>query len=229
MQRYDASTAYNLYCIATIGYTLTTTCFSLHQCKIIQIHAICATLKMMGINRNVSRDVVFGPKYTGVMDLHHLHTLQGMRRIQYIIGHITNNDVVAKPMPICIEATQLEVRTFEQFFFLPESLHGTSLVSRSWINEIWSFIELFAGIINISNTWIPHPQRLHDQAIMSLAVLFSQNKGKRIQINISQIYLKTISMSDICNFDGTRITQQSYDGTFVMKKPNIHWPNQHRP
>jgi hypothetical protein len=56
---------------------------------------------------------------------------------------------------------------------------------------------------------------------MSLAVLFSQNKGELIQINICRIYLQAISTSDICNFDGTRITQQAYDGTFVMKNPNI--------
>jgi hypothetical protein len=64
---------------------------------------------------------------------------------------------------------------------------------------------------------------------MSLAVLFSQKKGELIQINICRIYLQAISMSDICNFDGTSITQQSYNCTFVMKNPNICWPNQHRP
>jgi hypothetical protein len=63
---------------------------------------------------------------------------------------------------------------------------------------------------------------------MSLAVSFSQNKGELIKINICRIYPQAISMSDICNFDGTHITQQTYDGTFVMKNPNICWPNQRR-
>jgi hypothetical protein len=59
--------------------------------------------------------------------------------------------------------------------------------------------------------------------------LLSKNKGELININICWIYLQAISMSDICNFDGTHITHQVYDGTFVMKKTNIRWPNQHRP
>jgi hypothetical protein len=130
---------------------------------------------------------------------------------------------------ICIAATQLEVGTFEPFLFLPFSLHGPSLAYRSWINEIWSFNELFSGTIIISNTWLPHQQRVHDQALMSLAVLFSQNKGELIQINICRIYLQAILTSDICNFDGTWITQQAYDGTFIMKNSNIRCPNQHRP
>jgi hypothetical protein len=163
----------------------------------------------MGINRNVSRHIAFGPKFIDGMALRHLHTLQGIHRIQYLIGHITNNDGVAKLMRICIEATQLEVGMFKPFFFLPFSLHGPSLLSRSWINKIWSFNELFVGTMTVSNTWLPHPQRLQDQAIISLAVLFSQNKGELKQINICRIYLQAISMSDICNFDGTLITQQA--------------------
>jgi hypothetical protein len=65
---------------------------------------------------------------------------------------------------------------------------------------------------------------------MSLAVLFSQNKGKLKQINICQIiYLQAISSSDICKIDGMCITQQTYDGIFVMKNPNLGWSNQHGP
>jgi hypothetical protein len=151
MQCYDSSTAYNLYYIASIGFTLAATRFALHQCKYIQVHVICATLNKMGINRNVSRHIIFDPKFMGGMALRH-----------YLIGHIAKNDGLAKLMRICIEATQLEVGMFEPFF----SLHGPSLVSRSWINEIWSFIEIFVGTITNSNTRLPYPQRLHDQSIM---------------------------------------------------------------
>jgi hypothetical protein len=44
MQRYDASTSYNLYYIATIGYTLDATRFTINQCKTIQSPVICATI-----------------------------------------------------------------------------------------------------------------------------------------------------------------------------------------
>jgi hypothetical protein len=170
MQRYDATTAYNLYFLASIGYTLAATRLSVNQCKIIQSPVIYATLNNMDINSNVSRHIKFGPKYMGGMDLQHLHTLQGIRRIQYLIGHIINEDGVAKLMHICIEATQLEVGTFKPLFFLPFSLHGSTLLFRSCINEIWSCNKLVSGTITISNSWLPHPQRDSDQAIMSLAV-----------------------------------------------------------
>jgi hypothetical protein len=36
MQRYDATTAYNCYYLASISYTITATRFALNQCKTIQ-------------------------------------------------------------------------------------------------------------------------------------------------------------------------------------------------
>jgi hypothetical protein len=78
MQRYDATTAYNLYYLVIIGYMLADTRFSVNQCKIIRSPVMCATLNKMGINRNVSRKLVFGHKHMGGMALRHLHTLQGI-------------------------------------------------------------------------------------------------------------------------------------------------------
>jgi hypothetical protein len=167
LQRYDANTAYNLYYLVSISYILTSTRFSLSQCKTIQSPVICTTLNKMGIDRNVSSNIAFGPKHLGGMALRHLHTLQGIQRTQCLIGHLTNYDGVAKRMRIYIETTQLEVGTFEPFFFLLYSLHGLPIISRSWIHEIWSFNELYTGTITISNSWIPHTQRTSDKSIMS--------------------------------------------------------------
>jgi hypothetical protein len=62
MQRYDATTSYKCYYLYIIGYTLASTRLSLNQCKTIQSPVVCATLNKMGINRNISREILFGPK-----------------------------------------------------------------------------------------------------------------------------------------------------------------------
>jgi hypothetical protein len=64
---------------------------------------------------------------------------------------------------------------------------------------------------------------------MYLAVLLTSIKGELVQINICRLFLQVISISDICDTNGIRITQQAYDGTFLQKRTNIRWPNQHRP
>jgi hypothetical protein len=65
---------------------------SLNQCKSIQSPVVCATLNKMGINRNIARAAVFGPKGLGGLEMHHLYTLQATKRLQYFLGHIACND-----------------------------------------------------------------------------------------------------------------------------------------
>jgi hypothetical protein len=78
MHIYDATTAYNLCYLVNIGYTLADTQFSLAQCKMIQSPVICATLEKMGINRTVSRNILFGPKHMVGVALRHLNSQQGI-------------------------------------------------------------------------------------------------------------------------------------------------------
>jgi hypothetical protein len=228
MQRYNAPTAYNCYYIASIGYTLAATRLSINQCKI-QSPIICATLNKIGINRNVTRVIVFGPKHLGGMFLSHLHTLQGIRRLQYFIGHIASNDGVGKLIRICVEATQLEEGPFEPFLFVLHSIHGHYNLTSTWLHELWSFLLLLKGTITLTSSWIPFPQRQYDQAVMSLAITSTYTKGELRQLNMCRIYLRVISVSDMTDFDGTRIKQSSYDGTRNHTHPTIRWPNQQRP
>jgi hypothetical protein len=146
----------------------------------------------MGINRNVVRAIVFSTKHLGGMFLNHLHTLQGIQRLQNFIGHISNSDGVGKLIRIFVEATQLEVGTFEPFIFLQHSFHGHYTLTSTWVHELWSFIELFKGTVTLANSWIPFPQRQHDQAVISLVVTFTHTKGEIRKINICHIYLHVI-------------------------------------
>jgi hypothetical protein len=76
----------------------------------------------MGINRNVSRAIVFGPKHLGGISLSHLHTLQGIRRLQYFIGHIAKTNSY---MRVSYSTRGRYFRTFPLYSTLyPWSLHS---------------------------------------------------------------------------------------------------------
>jgi hypothetical protein len=62
MRQQYAPIAYNCYYIVSIGYTMAATKLSLNQCKTFQSPVICDILNRVGINRNVSRNIIFGPK-----------------------------------------------------------------------------------------------------------------------------------------------------------------------
>jgi hypothetical protein len=230
IQIYDTVTAYNCHYIAIASHTVERyNPLFRNQCKTIKSPVICATPNKMGINRNLVQAIVFGPKRLGGMALIHLHTRQGIIRLQYFIGHITANYRVRKLIHICIEATQLEVNTFEPFTFLRLSLHVPTLLTNSWVQEIWSFLKLFQGTITESNNFTPSSQWVNHQSIISLAVLFTNHKGELRQIRMYCIFIQVISTSDITNFYGAHILQHSYDDTFTDNKTNIRWPNKQRP
>jgi hypothetical protein len=64
---------------------------------------------------------------------------------------------------------------------------------------------------------------------VSLSILHTGRKGELRQINRYCIFLRVISVSDITDFDGTRINQTSYDCVLYYHFTNIRWPNQQRP
>jgi hypothetical protein len=107
-------------------------------------------------------------------------------------------------------------------------MHGPSLLTHLRISKIWSFIELFQGTILILKSWLPSPQCIDYSAIMMLAILFTDNTKELQQINICHIYLEVITISNISDFNGTIITQQAHEGTFIKHRTNIKWPNQRR-
>jgi hypothetical protein len=103
MHRQDASLAYNCYYIASIGYILAATKMYVNQCNAIQSPVICATLNKMGINRNVARKIVFGPKTLCGLEMHDLYTIQGNKRLRYFLGDVMCNNGNGNLMRICME------------------------------------------------------------------------------------------------------------------------------
>jgi hypothetical protein len=154
MRQQDAPIAYNCYYIASIGYTMAATKLLLNRYKSIQSPVVCATLNKMGINRNVARAIVFGPKSLGGLEMQHFYTLQGMKRLQYFMGHIACNDGNGNLMKICMEHTQLEVGSDATFFFLKHSHAGKALLNQSWLTEILSHLEICKGTITTGICWL---------------------------------------------------------------------------
>jgi hypothetical protein len=89
----------------------------------------------MCINRNVSRNIFFGPRSLGELEMHHIYILQGTKRLQYFMGNIVCNDGNGNIMRICMEHTQFEVGTYEPFLFFKYSSAGTALLNKTWIRN----------------------------------------------------------------------------------------------
>jgi hypothetical protein len=229
MRRKDASLAYNRYYIAIIGYTLADTKILVNQCDTIQSSVICATLNKMGININVARKIVFGPKTLVGLEMHDLYTIQGTKRLQYLIVHVMCNAGNGNLMQICMESNQLEVGLYETFLFLNYKIAGSHLLNNTWLTAIWEHLSLSNAAITQTNPWLPLPQRDHDASLMENASRYHFTNKQKQHINACRIYLQKNSISDISTFDGNSITQHAHDGKREDITSSLMWTNQQIP
>jgi hypothetical protein len=123
----------------------------------------------MGINRNVARKVVFGLKSLDGLEIHHLHTLQGTKLLQYFMGHLMCQDGNGNLMRMATELAQLEVGTYEPFLFLNYASAGISLLNKTWLTSIWEHLSLCKVTITTTLPWLPLKQREHDTSLMAMA------------------------------------------------------------
>jgi hypothetical protein len=69
-----------------------------------------------------------------------------------------------------IEYTQLECGSMELIFTLDYEESMTTIFTRNWVTEIWAYLGLCKGKLNISGMLKPEKQQEGDQSLMEMAV-----------------------------------------------------------
>jgi hypothetical protein len=62
-------------------------------------------------------------------------------------------------MKMFIEFTQLECGSLEPIFTLDYEKYMTTILTFNWVTEIWAYLGLCKGKLNISGMWKPEKQR----------------------------------------------------------------------
>jgi hypothetical protein len=139
-QHQDTPTASNSYCITIMRYTLVTTTRTLN----------CHTKQNVQQQICIKEDHFWTKKYKGLV-MHHLYTLQDIKRLQYFMGHISCNNGNGQMMRIGIKSAQLEVCTYALFIFLPHAQYGKALINITRIRKMWAYLGIFNDMITMSN------------------------------------------------------------------------------
>jgi hypothetical protein len=121
-------------------------------------------------------------------------------------------------MQMLIEFTQLEYGSLKPIFTLDYEEYMTITLTRDWVTEIWAYLGLCKGKLNISGMWKPEKEREGDQALMEIAVkegTFSTSEMK--ELNRCRIYLQAFLVSDITEINGKDISPWAGSGKYVCK------------
>jgi hypothetical protein len=170
LRRGESGMEYNSFYMPILANGTPMTSLTFKECTNVQKSVVNAILPKMGINRKAPRAVVFGTSKYDELELDHLAAVQGFGCLQYLMGNLRCQDSTGKLIQMRVEFTQLECLSLEPMFTLDYEEYMTTILTRNWVTEIWAYLGLCKGKLNISGMRKPAKPWEGDQALVEIAV-----------------------------------------------------------
>ena len=117
---------------AKVGYALGDSTFTEKELAPLQWKADSAYRLKFGLNRNFPKAVFHGPLEFGGIETIPLHTIQGYKQTQLLIGSIRNQDEVGKLIMASLQYEQME-----SGYITPILKSETSITYQNWATPTW--------------------------------------------------------------------------------------------
>ena len=225
----EARIIYRSMYIPSINYSFPAGILTLREAEQVQGSTIQALLSAMGFTPGMPRAVVFGPTESGGIGLRHLFAEQGTIKTMAIIQQIRANRSLGKILQIQLRWAQRVAGTSEPILENTD-IPLPHLQGEKWLGTLREFLTRSELGIRVRGIHCPMTKRRSDQVLMDVACArIRSDEGVR-RINRCRIYLHAESLSDLCNSEGTFITQEAWDCTHKAQIiTNEAWPRQPRP
>ena len=203
----DAYTVYSTRYCPMIKYALPITTFSKTQLKNIQKRFIHLLLPKMGMNRNMPRAVIFGPRSKGGRELMDLRIVQPSLHITTNTGHMRRNDKAGKLLYTTMSDTQLELG-IKTFFLKADPIKYNYCTKNTRWRYLWEFVHLHGIHLEVYNYWVPPDTAYsNDRVLMEQAVqdkFFNTEKTNKYLevVNNCRMYVGAIFLSEITDQNG---------------------------
>jgi hypothetical protein len=230
LNREEGLLAYNTYYMASFLYGTAATSLDIKECEEIQRPVVNVILPKMGINRNITRSVVFGTSKYDRIGLDHLTTFQGFGQLQCFIGSLRTQDTTYDLYQMLLEYTQLECGTAAPILEENFSRYEHAILTKNWITECWRYLSLCNASVPISGLWAPTKVRLRDMALMDEFTRQGLSDKQMRDANRFCIYLRAFYISDITDLGGKSIEEWAKQGKRqATRTSKWKWPVQQRP
>ena len=112
-----------------------------------------ALLPPLGYNRHTPHAVLYGPHRLGGGARHHLYSASGLHHINRFLGHLRQQDDVAKLYITALNLLQLYSGTGTPV--LTTNYKQYSYVPNTRLTFLWKFITTINATITVSDAWTP--------------------------------------------------------------------------
>jgi hypothetical protein len=160
----DATLAYCVYHLTSVGYSLGTTYVQRDDFKKLQGKAISAFIAASGCNRHFPRALVFAPRHHGGLEYVHLYLSQGQRCLRLLLRHILHNTEIGKQIRIDIAWIQLEAGASAAIF--EDTQTGLDYLQDGWVPGIRRFLKTVDGEIKFTGVAKPKTYRKDNVHLM---------------------------------------------------------------
>jgi ribonuclease HI len=212
-----------------LEFPLSVTQFTQDQCDRISSPALRACMSKMGYNRNMPKEVVYGPVELFGVGLHDIFIEQGVKSVTMLVGHIRQDSDTGRMMRIELQWCQVQAGT--SINLLEDPQVPIDYIETCWIMSVRDFLSMYNLHLEFSQLARPVVQCVHDEFIMDAIRARATCTATELQrVNACRLYLQVSRVSDIATADGSRIRSDvllGQDATVFLSSDG--WPRQGRP
>ena len=231
LTHWDAWVIYESRYRAIARYPLPVTLFSRKECDTIQKPFMHALLPKLGLNRNMPRVIIYGPKSLGGLELMDLRIEQITAQWETTTGHLRRLDRAGHGLYINAHNLQVEIGSSQPFYLLNENTYDYATTNTRW-QYLWKATRNLELQMEIFDFWTPKRRGINDCNIMDVAVtdlILRSSKWPLLQhVNRCRLYLRAFNLSDLTR-DGKNIHPQYLNGTQRGINNDVNIPELRKP
>jgi hypothetical protein len=197
--------------LRSVGYGLPVCHLTKQQLQNIQNPMTPILLAKMGICGNTRRLLCFMSSYYGGLDLRDLYVLQGTGQLEFIIRHLRSPGMTGSLLKIVIGWFQFNAGV--SYCVLANPSPAIPYLEGYWLCSVRNFLASIHGSLEFVDDQIQPAQREGDTYLMDIALASQLNHHDLRGINLCRLLFNALTISDITNASGNRLSPGILDGT----------------
>ena len=213
----------------SIEWPLPACTLSEQQCTSIMAIILKVGLRAARIQWRLPRAILYGsPEVLGIGHKN-LYSTMGISRLQELLNHSSKRTDTGGLVRATYQQLQVELGLPGQVFEWDYD-HWKSVITKdTWIGAQWEFTSQFK--IGLTPASPPlKARRVNDVFLMLILHALNLPDKEKKAFQRCRLFLQATTLTDICNAEGTQVTEDSWLGVRRENEPMFYgWPLQKRP
>jgi hypothetical protein len=202
---------YSSILMKLIGYLLSVSRLTCSKLRTLQGPMVSITLNRMHYSKRTARVLVYGPRYYGGLELDTLQLVQGAGKIILLIRHLQTLGQPHELLLIVLDRIQYIAGL--GFHILEDTKSSLPHLEGIWLPTARDYLGQISGSIKIAGLHIQPLERHGDKYLMEMAMVIPGLSPGHIKvINYCQLFLQVLTISNICNAEGTQLVAGTSQG-----------------